>query len=240
MTENNQSHTIHEGEYLFLVPGFEHYGHKGCEEETIYTWIHFATNAPIQLLEKSTMVWSEILQKESTFLEPGEYRWILPRKKKVEHRLLLERILDQLLYAHQSTHPLERIEEQPIFQQVLVHIQKEGFDAPTSSENIAQQAIQYIEKHYQEEFRIQEMAQELHFHPDYVARVMKQTTGLSPVEYANQFRITKAKHLLVNTDLKVAAISHDVGIKEQTYFSRLFKKYEGVTPIEYRELMKRN
>jgi YesN/AraC family two-component response regulator len=53
------------------------------------------------------------------------------------------------------------------------------------------------------------------------------------------YRLHQAKRLLVETEYKVSTISREVGIEDVTYFSKLFKKVEGTTPMEYRRLVHR-
>nr|WP_272899213.1 helix-turn-helix transcriptional regulator [Caldalkalibacillus salinus] len=94
--------------------------------------------------------------------------------------------------------------------------------------------------HYQEPVKMEDLGQALLFHPDYITRCMQQMTGLSPLQYLRQYRLSIAKHLLATTNKKMSSISKDVGILDPTYFSKLFKKTEGLTPIEYRRVVRRN
>ena len=71
---------------------------------------------------------------------------------------------------------------------------------------------------------------------DYLNRSFKKQTGVTIFAYLNQIRIQKAKELLTQTDQKVGDIAAAVGIENRTTFLRVFKKYEGISPIEYRNL----
>jgi YesN/AraC family two-component response regulator len=62
----------------------------------------------------------------------------------------------------------------------------------------------------------------------------KQVTGQTFIDYLTQFRLNQAKKLLVETDEKINDIAMQVGY-QPPYFNRLFKKYEGITPGQYRE-----
>ncbi|MDR6551781.1 AraC family transcriptional regulator [Paenibacillus qinlingensis] len=62
----------------------------------------------------------------------------------------------------------------------------------------------------------------------------KQITGLTFIDYVTQYRLNKAKQLLLETDEKINDIAGSVGY-QAPYFNRLFKKYEGITPGQYRE-----
>ena len=62
--------------------------------------------------------------------------------------------------------------------------------------------------------------------------------GKNFVEYLNELRIEKAKELLKDVRYKTYEVAEKVGIPDAHYFSRLFKKYVGMTPTEYREQTK--
>ena len=63
-------------------------------------------------------------------------------------------------------------------------------------------------------------------------------TGISPIEYIQQFRIVKAAEHLLHTNQSIKEISTAVGIENPEYFATLFKKKTGFTPTEYRKRTK--
>jgi two-component system response regulator YesN len=65
--------------------------------------------------------------------------------------------------------------------------------------------------------------------------MFKRETGKNFVDYLNDIRIEKAKELLKDISLKTYEVAEKVGIPDAHYFSRLFKKYVGITPTEFRE-----
>jgi YesN/AraC family two-component response regulator len=85
-----------------------------------------------------------------------------------------------------------------------------------------------------------DMSTFLHFHPDYITRCVQKTIGISPMQYLYQFRIAQAKRLLSTTNDKISSICKDVGIEDQGYFSKLFRKLEGMSPIQYRRIVHRS
>lgn len=70
--------------------------------------------------------------------------------------------------------------------------------------------------------------------PNYVGRIFKHYEGLSVAEYINRFRLSKAREMLEREDLSINEIMERVGIVNQSYFYKLFKKQFGTTPKEYR------
>lgn len=64
-------------------------------------------------------------------------------------------------------------------------------------------------------------------------KVFKSHTGMTPIEYINNIRVSRAKELLINTDMRMSEIAEKVGFSEQNYFSRIFKKHTGLSPKKY-------
>jgi len=96
------------------------------------------------------------------------------------------------------------------------------------------EAIKYIEAHFAEEFSLQQVADHVEMSANYLGTLFKKETGMTLVEYLIQYRIDKAKELLLNTHLKSYEIAERVGFTDQSYFSRTFKKIVGCTSKEFR------
>lgn len=71
--------------------------------------------------------------------------------------------------------------------------------------------------------------------PAHFSTIFSQTLGKTFISHLTTLRIQRAKELLVQTDMKLAAIAMEIGYNEPNYFSHVFKKNEGVTPKEYRK-----
>ncbi|WP_436756517.1 helix-turn-helix transcriptional regulator, partial [Streptomyces sp. URMC 124] len=76
----------------------------------------------------------------------------------------------------------------------------------------------YIEQHYQNEVSLYEIASRFHVSREYISRKFKQQHQVNIPEYINRLRISKAKILLQNPALKMAAIAEMVGFKNEKYF----------------------
>jgi AraC-like DNA-binding protein len=94
--------------------------------------------------------------------------------------------------------------------------------------------LQHIDSHLTDNLTVEELAQIAHFHPNYFIKIFKNFMGNSPIQYINRRRLDKAKHLLTMTELNVSAIADAVGL-ELSYFSRMFREHNGVSPTAYRE-----
>lgn len=102
---------------------------------------------------------------------------------------------------------------------------------------ILRKAIDYIHEHYTEQVTLNEVAENIYVSTFYISRMFKKELGKSFVDYLNDVRIEKSKELLKDVKYKTYEVAEIVGISDPHYFSRLFKKYSGMTPSDYRERM---
>ncbi|SEN31088.1 AraC family transcriptional regulator [Lihuaxuella thermophila] len=108
-----------------------------------------------------------------------------------------------------------------------------GLDVPQYPDAI-RRAIYYMEHHFHEPLKLNEIAQKALLSPFHFSRLFKQSTGYSVMEYLLKFRLTQAKQLLVETQLTISEIAEKVGFSDQSYFGKVFKRYEKLTPKEFR------
>ena len=95
------------------------------------------------------------------------------------------------------------------------------------------QVQQYIRDHLSERLTLNDVAAVFNFSPNYLSQLFAQNSESGFVEFVTATRITAAKELMASTDLKVYEISDKVGFDSAFYFSKVFKKLEGVSPREY-------
>jgi two-component system response regulator YesN len=98
-----------------------------------------------------------------------------------------------------------------------------------------EKATAFIQAHYAEDISLEDTARHVQMNATYFSSYFKLETGSSFVEYVTQFRMEKAKSLMMEPQLRLYEIAQMVGYQEVKYFSRLFKKKMGVTPAEYRQ-----
>ena len=104
-----------------------------------------------------------------------------------------------------------------------------------TAEQVASEVIEYIQRHYNEDINLTQIAATLHYSPSYLTKIFGQQYDTTPSKYVISLRMQKAQQLLAhNPELSVRQIGETVGYPEQGYFSRIFKKYVGVSPLEYR------
>lgn len=99
---------------------------------------------------------------------------------------------------------------------------------------VVNHVISYIAEHYNEGLTLKHVAGVYHISTSYLGQIFKKETGESFTDYANKYRIQKAKELLSNSMLKVYEIAEMVGFTDYHYFLKIFKKIAGVNPTEIR------
>lgn len=93
----------------------------------------------------------------------------------------------------------------------------------------------YIQHHLSEPITAENIAKELYLSRPYLSRKFIEETGESLTDFILKEKTEEAKRLLRYTDKALPAISNYLGFSSQSHFSRVFKKYSGFTPGEYRE-----
>lgn len=103
------------------------------------------------------------------------------------------------------------------------------------SRNVIEQIKEIIQMRYKDNISVNEIAKEVYLSATYVCMVFKQETGETVNDYMTKIRIERAKVLLKDSKNKLYDICYEIGYTEPGYFSKIFKKYTGVSPSEYRE-----
>lgn len=109
----------------------------------------------------------------------------------------------------------------------------ESLDTKMSKECGA--AKRYIDSNYMENITLDLLADLTHMNKFYLVHSFTKYTGLSPINYLTQRRIQVATELLSSTDFSIAQIATSVGFSSQSYFSQVFRKALGMTPVQYRK-----
>ncbi len=94
--------------------------------------------------------------------------------------------------------------------------------------------LEHIEFNFGSNLTLDSLAAVAGMNPKYFCRVFQNLTHQSPMEYVNFFRIEQAAYMLGNMDASITAIGLECGFGESSYFTKVFKKFKGITPKEYR------
>jgi len=101
-------------------------------------------------------------------------------------------------------------------------------------DNFAEQAKTIIQTKYTTGITVTEIAKSLNFERSYFSTVFKNSVGISPQEYLNNYRLEKAAELLISDNCSITDIAFSTGYSGVINFSRMFKRRYGVSPTDYR------
>lgn len=116
-------------------------------------------------------------------------------------------------------------------------------NAGTMDEDRVKQAILYIHANYAKNITLDDIADSIHVSKSECCRCFKRTTHLTPFEYLMKHRIFESARKMQRNDPSadsITALAVSVGFHNSSYYNKIFKKYLGYTPTEYRDIIKRN
>ncbi len=106
-------------------------------------------------------------------------------------------------------------------------------DSTVTKKEIAD-VISYIGLHYRDKLTLEMIANHVNFSENYLSRVFREQVGMSLFQYINYIRMNKAAELIMKGQTYMKEVASAVGISDQFYFSRMFKKQFGVSPTDYK------
>lgn len=132
-----------------------------------------------------------------------------------------------------------RIEEVESFFIRSMALIAEAFSAAgendSNTRDKVQQAVRYIHSHYNQDISLQNIAEYLNLNANYFSNLFRKKMGVGFIEYIIEYRIRKAKEMLLHSNSKVHEIGRMVGFNQSKYFTQTFKKMVGITPAKYRQ-----
>lgn len=218
---NNTSYDLKKGDCVFLDCRKGYY-HRTSENLWSLTWVHFYGPNMNGIYEK--------------YIERGGTPYLHPENSD-KYRHILSRIYD---IADSSNY----IKDMKIYEQLvslLTLLMDESWNSERGTHSAAgkrnlQDIKEYLDQHYQDKITLKHLSDTFFINKFYLTRVFKEQFGISITNYLLQIRITHAKQMLRFTDFPIEKISHECGITDANYFSRVFKKIEGISPGEFRKM----
>ncbi|MFC5652181.1 helix-turn-helix transcriptional regulator [Paenibacillus solisilvae] len=144
---------------------------------------------------------------------------------------LIQRI--ELLNLHSSA--VSKWEQQVLFQELLMKLKNERRERELAPQiTVAERAASYLRDRFRSVISYARLGEDIHFHPNYISKCMKQVYGCTPLEYVTKYRIEQAKLMLMYTNDPIGKIAEDSGFGSFPFFVRTFYKHTGLRPREYR------
>jgi YesN/AraC family two-component response regulator len=99
---------------------------------------------------------------------------------------------------------------------------------------VVNKTISFIHDEILNDLSLKRIASFVKVHPNYLSKIFKDEVGISITEYINRKRIEESKYFLLHSDLPISDIAILLGFCNQSYYTRLFKKYTSMTPLQFR------
>jgi AraC-like DNA-binding protein len=115
------------------------------------------------------------------------------------------------------------------------HLPKDSRIKNSQAEDEIDKAVTYFYEHYNEQIEVADYAKSHHMSVSWFIRSFKKVMGTTPAQYIMSIRLSNAQSLLESTAYNVTEISKIVGYDNPLYFSRIFKKEKGISPLQYRK-----
>jgi len=251
--EAGKRYVLRRGDCFILQPGLIHSGYKAacCD----YFYFHFrhsdftTIDKPLDqlILELNESRNSSLAQN---FIQDGKVRstnCYLPKHYSVSSSKLLAYILYMLKEAVDDYNKKDEYYDcltSCKLTELIIGISREfahlNFYKSESSYPKSymkcQALLDYLNNEYQKKIDSYDIQQRFETNYAYLNRVFKKLTGHTIRDYLNMVRIKKAIELIESTDINFSEIGYLVGIEDPYYFSKIFKKYTGLSPMHYKKL----
>lgn len=221
---------------ILVIPTNGTHGYYDTENLEIFNLLFVADQLPLPLLELySHPGYKYLFAHDLKFFEQaGRYpRMTLPEDKFTE----VEEYLRRFIQVQELASPGRNCGMLGMLMLILSRLcdnWKSLCGKPPELPLEASKIIAYLNENYNRPLSLTELAKLTAMSKNTLLRHFKRTFGRSPMEYVLHLRLAIAATLLLNTTLRIGEIAERVGIKDSSYFTRIFKKKHGCTPEEYR------
>jgi len=168
----------------------------------------------------------------------GVFRLLLKPSKTQEITLAIQEAISEILVGRAKEDEYkslkEKLKDLPETKEVPAEDDKDAGIEIKRPKYLISKAITYLKSNYSKDLNLKKVADELYISTWYLSKLLKKETGSTFIDILNTIRIEEAKRLLLDPRYKIYKIAEEVGFTDIPYFSRLFKKITGMTPIEYR------
>lgn len=215
--EDDERFDVPEGHSLLLYPGRRHRGAAPFDPDLSFYWIHF-------------LVGSRRAQK--THLTVPQFARVQRPACVAE---LFHRYLDD-----QEAHRLDPLYGSLLLAQILCEVGRQPQDsAPVRGNALSGRAEAYVTRHLAEKLTTSHIARALRINPDYLNRVFRGVHQMTMTEYIHRRKLTDAAGMLRDTTDAISEIAASCGYRSAGHFRRMFERYHGISPGEYRRMMAR-
>lgn len=248
LKEGNREYHLEKNDYIILDPTRKHGGTLPSDSHFLY--VHFMlpgrelyiseeeARSLLGMEEGVYQTGMEIRQKTDGILLPKQYRI-----KMASGIMECERLIHEIRIARQQPGIYEKQKEEGLFWQLLLelgtdftrHLREQNTPMRSKAQQLIPGLLSFLNQSYGMDISGELLQEEFNYNFDYLNRLFKRYTGQTIFGYLNFLRIERAKQLLSTGFYSIEEIAENTGFRDMYYFSRVFKKYTGITPGKYRD-----
>lgn len=237
--EGSTKYEVKPGDVLLLLPNRIHKGYIECDEDLSFYWFHFYCQEPHDIMDKSTANEELLLITTHSLSQHPIADIYVPLFCTPANLDRINILSQQLLHVANSNyyiyHGANYLLTSLLIELSEQYIVSEIKQSRTQSDLKLEKIKEWIRINIHNDISVASIAEKFNYNKTYLSRLFKQKTGMSLLEYLHYMKIRKAKQLLATTSYSIKEISYSVGIQDEKYFMRLFKKHENMTPSEFRK-----
>ncbi len=215
-----KSYIVSDNEWLLIPAGVLHSYRLTSKEYAKLYWIHF-----------------ELMFNDKSFFN----NLTSPVKIKVSQSNKIISLFNKIFKFSKINTLLAQLEvATSINTLVSIYMNKLPMQVSLHDNDSIDDIINYITNNYSEKFSLTELAAKANFSVSQFTSNFKKRTGVSPIYYINLTKLEHAKYLIEQTSYPIGVIMEKVGFLDSAYFSKIFKKYYKLSPLQYRAMAQQN
>lgn len=209
------THTLTSGHFIFFPPKFRYrYCHKS-DSDIDYMWLHFTGSDVITILEKYGFK-------------------LYPEINKIKNSDDITARFKNIFNAFIKQDKFREDELSILLDRLLISLARR-VNKSNARDLLLRRSIMYINSCYHANITVPELAKIENLSVSRYNALFNQVTGVSPIQYITNMRLSSACDLLLSTDLPIKQIAKLVGYPDAHFFSRIFRSKIGISPVTYRK-----
>lgn len=222
ITSGGKKYAVSKGEYILLPADEEHFGHAPSDGRLSYLWAHFKPIVPFEIYESGVT--------ESFEIAIPEYGRVPNSRREMLFRQLLDFSRREDLYSEALPACSMAL--------LLMELTQEHIDGVNGSRSsispVIASAREWIKSNCHRQLSASDIAAEFHYNTEYFSALFKKETGMPLIGFLNKCRIEVAKNLLSSENVSIKEAAFSCGFNDEKYFMKMFRKHEGMTPMQYK------
>ncbi|RIX47270.1 helix-turn-helix domain-containing protein [Paenibacillus nanensis] len=243
-TMRGQRYTLTAGQLIFLPSGVLHRNEAVSRPDTRFLGIHFDFFDELDIQTEADMIVNEAQVQAERFAYEAVSEDFQPLSQDPVYTPTLEcvQLMEQLVHEFTMRPIGYELACKALMLNILSHLLRlqhaRSRSLASQHDGKLLELIENIERNPEEPWSNAIIANRLNLSIDHAAKLFKQLVGLPPNEFVHTVRHREARRLLRETDLPIERIAERTGYSSIHYFSRLFRRAEGISATEYRKLSK--